>query len=75
MWPSGVPLGSGTLQNSQCVINLAASSASVDGANLTLSLAITFPPSFAGSKNVYMLAGSAIGPSTGWVQRGTWAIP
>jgi hypothetical protein len=64
--------GAGTLQNSQCSLDLAASSATPSGSNLTLALRITFAPSFAGVKNVYMLAGSAGGTNTGWLTRGTW---
>jgi len=67
-------LGSGTLSNSQCTLNLASSSASSSGANLTLLLNITFAPAFVGSKNVYMLAKSNAGPSSGWQLRGTWTV-
>ncbi len=67
--------GSGTLSNSQCTLNLAASSATANGPNLTLSLNVSFKPAFAGVKNVYMLAGGASGASTGWVSRGTWTVP
>jgi len=68
-------LGTGTLSNSQCMLNLASSSASSSGTNLTVVLNVTFTPAFVGSKNVYMLAKSNTGPSSGWQQRGTWAIP
>jgi hypothetical protein len=70
-----VTLGqSGTLQNSQCSINPAASSVSGSGANATLNIALTFQSSFAGSKNVYMEVNDGVGDS-GWVQVGTWTVP
>jgi len=55
-------LGSGPpLQNSQCSVNLAASSAALSGSTLTLRLAITFTAAFLGRQNVYVF-----GPGTGW---------
>ena len=54
-WTGPVTLGqSGTLQNSQCTVNTAASSASGSGNNLTLNLALSFQPAFGGAKNIYM---------------------
>jgi hypothetical protein len=68
----GLPIGSaGTLQNSQCSLNVGASSVSASGTTLTLRLALTFETAFAGAKNVYMLALNGVGNSN-WVQRGTW---
>jgi hypothetical protein len=67
--------GGGTLSNSQCTINLATSSASASGNNLTLTLSVTFAPSFGGSKNVYLLAKTNGGTSTGWQLRGSWTVP
>jgi M6 family metalloprotease-like protein len=49
------------LRNSQCSINVAASSAVLSGSTLTLQLPITFTPAFLGQKNVYVF-----GPGTGW---------
>jgi hypothetical protein len=72
VWGTPVSLGSGTLSNSQCTVNLATSSATPNGTNLTLTLAITFNGSFTGLKNVYMFAGSVSGVSSGWLLRGTW---
>jgi len=73
-WTTGT-LGSGTLSNSQCTLNLTSSSASPNGVNLGLVLNITFAPAFSGAKNIYMLAKSSAGPSSGWQQRGTWTVP
>ena len=71
---SGIALGSaGTLQNSQCTLNAAASSATVSGKDLTLTLALTFKTAFAGLRNVYMRGWNA-GSYTDWQQRGTWDV-
>jgi hypothetical protein len=45
----------GTLPNSQCTINVGASSVSASGNNLTLNLALTFESAYAGAKNTYAL--------------------
>jgi len=61
-----------TVQNSQCTVNAATSSASGSGTNLTLNLALTFQVSFSGSKNVYMDVYD--GTDSGWSQKGTWVV-
>jgi hypothetical protein len=74
-WSNSAALGSGgTLQNSQCSVNATNSSASGSGNNLTLNLAITFFPSFAGAKNTYMLAGESNGTTSQWLTAGAWTL-
>jgi hypothetical protein len=74
VWSSAALGGSGTLQNSQCAVSLAGSSAVSSGNTLTLNLAMTFAAGFAGTKNVYMFAAnSAI--NSGWQTRGAWTVP
>ena len=68
-------LGSGTLQNSSCSINLSGSSASMSGTTLTLNLAVAFSPSYAGSKTISMFANAAGYLSSGWQDRGSWTVP
>jgi len=48
--------GSGTIQNSQCAINAAGSSAVANGNTLTLTLAVTFKLNFAGNRVMYLAA-------------------
>ena len=73
-WQAGLTIGSaGTTQNSQCMLNAGTSSVTASGTTLTLNLALTFEPAFAGAKNVYMLALNAVGNSN-WDQRGTWTV-
>ncbi|MCW5979222.1 MAG: SBBP repeat-containing protein [Bryobacteraceae bacterium] len=65
---------SGTLQNSQCILNAQTSSVSGSGVTLTLNLSITFKPAFLGSKKAYMYAIDATNLNSGWQQRGTWTV-
>jgi len=61
----------GTLQNSQCTLNVGASSVVLSGTSLTLNLALGFQAAFAGSKNVYMFVQNA-SLGSGWSQQGVW---
>jgi probable HAF family extracellular repeat protein len=72
-WQTGTP-GAGTLQNSQCLIDLASSTATISGDDLILTLTVTFSHTFIGARNIYMLAQSG-GTKTGWQQQGTWKVP
>jgi hypothetical protein len=65
----------GTLTNSQCTIDTGASSASGSGTNLTLNVAVTFKPPFAGAKNIYMVSGNGNNISSGWQVKGAWTVP
>jgi hypothetical protein len=72
---SGMVLpSSNSIGNSQCTISGTGSSVAKAGNALTLTLAITFMPSFTGNKVIYM---AATDPSfaTGWQAAGTWNIP
>jgi hypothetical protein len=70
------PLPPGTaapLQNSQCVINGAASSVSGAGSDLTLNLNLTRQGAYStGTQNLYVWVTDAAGGGTGWVQASTW---
>ncbi|HEY6508446.1 MAG TPA: M4 family metallopeptidase, partial [Vicinamibacterales bacterium] len=74
-WGASVPFGSGTLNNSQCTLDLMQSGAAATGPSLTLTLQITFATNFTGTKNVSMQAISATGTRTPWLQHGTWQVP
>jgi hypothetical protein len=70
---TGIVAGSpGQISNSQCTLSGAGSSATVSGNTLTLSMALTFSSSFAGSKNVYLDAIENSNATSGWQQLGTW---
>ncbi len=73
--PAGsITPGSGTQQNSQCVLNGAGSSVSVSGNTLTVNVAIVFQPAFSGSKNLYAEAASSYQAAT-WQLEGAWTAP
>jgi len=66
------PGQAGSLQNSQCIVDGAASSVSGSGDTLTLDLALAFQQMFAGTKNIYMYVADTSGMNSGWQQRGNW---
>ena len=69
-------LGTATaLQNSQCSVNVAASTVVSSGNTLTLNLAMTFKPAYAGAKNVDLYATDVSGANSGWQQLGAWTVP
>ena len=71
----GLTLGSsGTLQNSQCTVNVSASSVALSGDTLTLSVSLSFTPAFAGTRNIYIWLKSPTYTS-GFTQEGTWTVP
>ena len=75
-WITASVGSAGTLQNSQCTIALGASTTVTASGNvLTLNLAMTFKPAFAGAKNVILYGASAGGMNSGWQARGTWTVP
>jgi Beta-propeller repeat len=64
----------GTVSNSQCTVDAGASSASHSGNNLTVTLALTFKPSFAGAKNIYMDVVNNANALSGWQVEGAWTV-
>ena len=74
-WQGPITIGqSATLQNNQCTLSAAGSSATGSGNNLTLNVAITFQTAFAGSKRLYIEAYDGT-LDTGWGQIGSWTVP
>jgi imidazole glycerol phosphate synthase subunit HisF len=74
-WMAATPGAATTLQNSQCSLNVATATASPSGNSLTLNVTVTFQPSFAGAKNVYLHAVDVSGSNSGWQQLGAWTVP
>jgi hypothetical protein len=70
------PGTSGTLQNSQCVLNGSTSSlVSASGTDLTINLGLGLQGAYAGTnQKVYLWVKDAQGNDTGWVQTGTWNL-
>lgn len=65
----------GTLQNLQCQLDTAASSATGSGVALTLRVALSFRSMFAGNRNVFVEANDRSGLDAGWQWRGSWTVP
>lgn len=62
----------GLLQNSQCILDAAASAVVTNGNSLTLSLSLSFKAGFRQMQNVYGQAFDVAGASSGWKRLGTW---
>jgi hypothetical protein len=67
--------GAGTASNGQCGVNGIGSSVTRAGNNLTLTLAMTFNPSFAGDKVIYLAARDAMEANSGWQAYGVHRVP
>jgi hypothetical protein len=67
--------GSNTLSNSQCMVSAAGSTVVRSGAQLMVSLNMTFRPSFAGPKITWMAAQTLAGQTSGWQPLGAWNVP
>src|SRR5215472_19016827 len=66
----------GHISNSQCTIDVGASSTSVAGNTLTLNVALTFhiTGAFNGAVGVYMYAEDRENNSSSFLKRGTWTV-
>jgi hypothetical protein len=65
--------GTALIRNSQCIVDLPNSSASLSISPL-LRVSVRFLPAFAGVKNVYSLAASNRGVDSGWQPGLTWTV-
>ncbi|HZU25955.1 MAG TPA: hypothetical protein VFA04_10555 [Bryobacteraceae bacterium] len=66
--------GSGTLTNSQCTLNAATSTASPSGSTLTVTLDLTFTPTFGGTKQAWAYVLDGEGEHAGWTDVGAWTV-
>jgi hypothetical protein len=72
VWAGPVQGGSsGTVQNSQCVLNGSTSTGNGSGNTLTVYFGLSFKAAFTGTKNTYLLAFGSAGNS-GWQLVGSW---
>ena len=62
--------GNGSVTNGQCSISAAGSSVSGSGSNLTVTLPISFDPSFGGDKVINLAAQTLAGVNSGWHAKG-----
>lgn len=73
-WIGPVTVGSGSLTNSQCTVNSAASTRSFSGATLTLNLNIAFSSSFSGAKTVFLNVSDVANLVDGWKTAGSYTV-
>jgi hypothetical protein len=67
--------GSGSIQNSQCTVTGAVSSAAFSGNNVTLTLNISFGAAFKGNRILYVAGRDrAEGNNTDWQAMETWTV-
>lgn len=68
------PGTAGSLSNSQCTINGTGSSVSSAGTMLSLTLSVSFAPTFAGTHNIFGYSMDNSNQGSGWLGLGTWSI-
>src|SRR5262249_54313894 len=73
-WSGSAAGANGTLQNSQCSVDLSGVTAATNGNTLTLTVPVNFTGAYAGNKEVWMYATSA-STNSGWQRLGAWAVP
>ena len=71
---SGQPGVTGTLSNSQCSVNLSATTVTPSGNTLTVAPTITFKSGFKAGMKIYMNVADIPGMSTGWKKMGWWMV-
>jgi hypothetical protein len=71
---SGHPGTAGTLSNSQCSVDLSATTVIPSGNTLTVSPAITFKSGFTAGVQIYMAVGDFAGMSTVFLKMGWWMV-
>jgi hypothetical protein len=69
--PAGQP---GILQNSQCQLDVGASSVVQNGNDYRMDVTLAFNPSFVGPKTIFLRAFSN-GLTTPWMAAGAWTVP
>jgi len=73
-WQKALKAGSkGTLSNSQCSVDASGVNAAIDGNNLSVTIPITFKPTYPGPKLIYIAALGAKSSAT-WAQKGQWTV-
>ncbi|MBA2481113.1 MAG: DUF4091 domain-containing protein [Planctomycetes bacterium] len=74
-WSPAKTLGTaGVLENSQCRIDVGASSSCDCTTAATVELALTFKPAFVGIKNVYLRAVDRAGAIADYAAKATWTV-
>lgn len=75
-WLGGFPLGSDNIiETPLAKLNYKNTTVSGNGSDLTIKWAITFKPSFTGTKNIYLLIRDKAGAQSGWRKKATVILP
>jgi hypothetical protein len=67
--------GTNTIENSQCKISAAGSSATRSGQRLTLNLNVQFKSGFTGSRGIWTAAQTLTDVTSAWTALGNWMVP
>jgi len=67
--------GTGTVQNSQCIINGAGTTKTESGTDVILTVSLTFKPSFTGPKVAYTGVQTISNANSDWHALGFWNVP
>ena len=74
-WLGGYTVGSfKQIENSYCILDCSKTKIRKGEKDLIIEWAVTFKPSFKGTKNSYMIVKSKNDMSSGWVKTGSWTI-
>ncbi len=71
---SGKPGTTGTLSNSQCSVDLSATTVTASGNTLTIAPTITFKSGFTAGIQTYMYVQDILGQNSGWKTMGSWMV-
>jgi trimeric autotransporter adhesin len=71
-WSTGKPLGAVTLSNSQCTINLTATTVTIGFGAITVSPALSFASGFSGDKQIWMSVTDSATERSTWHRMGAW---
>src|SRR5436853_895645 len=73
-WLGGQAAGTAgaTVQNSQCQLNIGATTVAGSGNTLTIGFAIAFLPAFVGPQGVFEYVSDLGGQNSGWQVVGNW---
>jgi hypothetical protein len=72
-WLGPITMGSGTVSNGNCTIG-SASSVSVSGTNMSITLPVQFGTGFVGAKTIYTNVADLSGAFTSWRTAGTFNV-
>lgn len=70
-----VPGSAASVSNTQCILKAGASSVTLAGTNLSITVGLTWSTSFAGTHYIFVYAADAATNATGYRAMGSWTVP